>query len=1727
MEKERFLTILIPITDGDCEATVYASVAALVAAVPVDLENVDKIYILQDGTYQRLWRNPSTDEYEYHAVVDREFPYLGKPLEIFDFTYDAVRMGQAPTISAQGVMWFADKDSDGNDVTLEGMWTQECHVSFNGENYYLKQIPTSSKSNEDARYRYDIDFVSERVILERVYLYDVVQPFVTEKPISESSQFSFYGNVEELAKRINASLIRSGLSTLTRKYVAYPNTTGTTVPYLTYEQWNQVMVDPVPLVGTVFANVGELNVFRASVYTALGGNYNRYLMGYIYENEDGVYTLTGYQCKIGMNKIGKLTTSEEKLITFDNNTIHEALQQVHDTFELQYYITKEKDTQGDFTGNTAIWIADCEHDFADWDPTALDGEGDYVRDDDLVPTTESPFDYGSENELLSKEKANTTDKIVTRITGVGSTENIPWYYPNPNPDGWIRPVYLRDGTEVQDKLIDYPTSEGSTINESSWYERFLKNRIGNTMRWGMLENIVTSMQKPGYNSTDKVYSTYFYIDRPSSSSPKLTLDFDFLKHGASHMTRFTAFLFRDIPNYQNIPYAQYDSSATYQSPTDFQRACALHDGSVPVALPYSCSYRLVINIYVSSRPERQRYDYEGYKYNGTQVTGAAAHDEYIEGVHHHYNAQPPAYIGEDFYQLDDLVPYAEWNELTFLMTGDEGVLHTFTLSSAGRSIDGTSATHQAPVPRILGKSYKNWNATGVHVAGTLVLECTDQTPCDINTGLHQTAYTPSFMNADEWFNKFMVFTARVYDATCWCIGNKSVSLYDYGMNNEEDDVYEPLSAEPFDWSTNYTSYYKLQGGNYVPVTGSSAPTFSAGTYYKMFPSLNYHDGSILPQLFDEIAFQRVKWVTPQQNLMPEVYIKTDGERRFYQAHNYYDSEEESLLDGTADTMVGEVQVGNKVRNPIYKENESDGDDEHYQFENEYIQRLPHEHIEDFDDVKPTIKEQRNYVAVSITQAQFDAQKKFFYTKDQDGEYIQCTNASVYSASTDYYALLRIDIVETFGYDTYDSDEIWESNDGGSIRGEYKHPYFFAKLRPLGFNIFDLALQDDMVLSMTTGNCGACNFKIGVDENTGKNPVQVWEYDVYGGPTYANRGDKLYSKGDLRRYVDTTSLYYNTNDTEDGYFNVERGVDIISGGRPLTMASSVPMFESYVYTAEYIESGFVGVMKQEGKLHFEGDVMTSGRFLDNQQDTSEDYVWVALMKDTDTYGVIMPAARPYYNDHQLDVYIRPKSMTDVHTDSSTISVDEANADKFVLTNIRMPQVYLRRAERDLSRKLVAYMYDNNYQKFNFSIKFSRIYLAQNADTDENLNENSVLYVSFNNRTYRQYVKHYTYRMSHDEVLPEISVDVNEELNVTRTSIQQQAAIGKRNNKTAIAHASAVIHQAVTSIERRTVSKNGNTIVGGNIIGLGSGTSLVEMAKSSQSQAESISSIGVRMETDYYKRDDFKVENGSDLNIGDEVFLPTMHKSGGVLSRRRWDSSQGRFVADTSEVFAPAFLDDTDKRLVDYHGEYQLLTSQPDDWATNFADYFKVVGGEYVALEQAETFAQNTYYTFAESVEQNSITPARVSGAQINYGASGVVKPLYMSSNVISERDYELLASQPSDWGSAGRETYYKKNANGDFEPITGSPAFAVNTYYKEVATAYSVALTEEYSNIVGAIDQIDVALRCASVTITQNQGGGYDGTFIYQIHPVRQAIDTEPDTCPAETSDFWFRTSTQS
>ena len=50
-------------------------------------------------------------------------------------------------------------------------------------------------------------------------------------------------------------------------------------------------------------------------------------------------------------------------------------------------------------------------------------------------------------------------------------------------------------------------------------------------------------------------------------------------------------------------------------------------------------------------------------------------------------------------------------------------------------------------------------------------------------------------------------------------------------NDTDPAQYVVTESKPLDWDTKYTSYYTESSGTYSHVTGDSAPTWSANTYY--------------------------------------------------------------------------------------------------------------------------------------------------------------------------------------------------------------------------------------------------------------------------------------------------------------------------------------------------------------------------------------------------------------------------------------------------------------------------------------------------------------------------------------------------------------------------------------------------------------------------------------------------------------------------------------------------------------------------------------------------------------------------------------------------------------------------------------------------------------------------------------------------------------------------------
>lgn len=310
-----------------------------------------------------------------------------------------------------------------------------------------------------------------------------------------------------------------------------------------------------------------------------------------------------------------------------------------------------------------------------------------------------------------------------------------------------------------------------------------------------------------------------------------------------------------------------------------------------------------------------------------------------------------------------------------------------------------------------------------------------------------------------------------------------------------------------------------------------------------------------------------------------------------------------------------------------------------------------------------------------------------YSKDRPKEYI-LNNDEIFPTieGMTNASGLRIDMFSEFAYDKDDNDEIYpEDYEDSNLAGKYKHPYFFGKLRKFngehGFNLFDHAIEG-------------------------------------GEMTFSFKTGKV------------------------GGCNFKVGVDEDEGKYNLVQ----------VYEVDTYEDGFGWHRKGELKRDEDGNVLSG--YAPNggsqtpqacQQDTVNNEVWIALKKDVDTFGVLMP------NDEN--------------------SYRPSTEDTFVIINIDLPEAYVTAAEKRLENEIIKYMSENNDYKFTFSAKLSRIFFAENDKFASELNENSKVSVEYNGVIYPMYISSYSYSVNGTEVLPEVQIELNDEIKIFKSAKQK--------------------------------------------------------------------------------------------------------------------------------------------------------------------------------------------------------------------------------------------------------------------------------------------------------------------------------------------------------------------
>ena len=394
--------------------------------------------------------------------------------------------------------------------------------------------------------------------------------------------------------------------------------------------------------------------------------------------------------------------------------------------------------------------------------------------------------------------------------------------------------------------------------------------------------------------------------------------------------------------------------------------------------------------------------------------------------------------------------------------------------------------------------------------------------------------------------------------------------------------------------------------------------------------------------------------------------------------------------------------------------------------------------------------------------------------------------------------------------------------------DYVHPYFFVKLPALGFNLFTHASEKGaMSVSITSGHSASCTFEIGVSEKTKKNFVALDE---------------------------------NNNLIRDNNGNV------ICNRRVFTFNGALGDFE---VSDENITKGRENISTLPDKFS-------------QQNDTTNNEVWIALKKDLNTFGTLMPAFE------------------------SAIS----NGDEFVLLNIDLPFEYVLNAERELSKAIIKELHEQNRDKVSFSVDFSSIFFEEDKANKgvgreddyfiNKLTENSCLEIKYLSKVYRLFVSNYTKTFSSDSVLPKITISVQENV----TPIKRLKFI-TQNDRFVIANGftGRQTAQEVYKIQTKTEDN------------IGLGTSGIY--ESSDSVVGPLVTTGSTIKT---------------VNFG-------VNSKGDLTINVKPQTSSSKDGSQVESVSIPKFYEDTQKELEQLKSDIQSVTNKVEEKVSSngFASY----------------------------------------------------------------------------------------------------------------------------------------------------------------------------------------------
>lgn len=1182
----------------------------------------------------------------YQPAVPFYFHNTSEQIYLKDFTYTAERMGKTPTLTAD----FYDKECYDNiwdnDTTDPKYRFSDIFTIFRGERYYFKLTPQSQLQNTDERYKHTINFVSEREKLEHAKMFDVVTTSTPDAPVSDSSKFVFYGTLSEFADRINASLIKEGVT---------------------------------------FATT---------------------------HNDTTIYS--GYHVVIDDDVTEEQRTTAAT-VSIENNSILQALDHLDTDYGVSYYVVGYE-----------IHIGD--------------------KQADLTGTGHPALEYGADDSLIQITRQNVTKDIITRITGYGSEDNIPYYYPNPCESGFLQAIY------------DQRTGSSGYVKHPYEYTK-INNAVTKAIPLLSITNepIYPNTGDKYYNSSDRKIYTYngtawadgayaVYGDAYTFGGKiymrRSTADTNYGRTLIDKSSEYNKFLKNARGDYFEYgrPYNVYPTidPTIYTDPNTQQKYRIIL---------YEISMDEAVQLYARFSSNRYSPNSGSSLLETTSNTGSAESELFalhdISFNTNHVLVKIRQNVGYEFvngyrYESSTIPVYNNGH-------GDVNV-------NFPEAFYSESGLYRACTAR--REFIFDWMVEDKDIGESITLGTSPMSP-----------------SGQPWHDRFVYcdqVTTGVYNVGRWYARwNWHNGYWEWGQGTkitpQTNKCYRDIpTGKIYRWNGSSYVYVATQASS-SPASLSNLPHLivyrkvwyrntNTGIPQKLFAGDDITQYGLAvngtPVRGDKITFDTAYYMQPQQYLMPSIYYNSNGQRRFFDAIQYPYSR---VRGKSIDYEIGEyvrhfIAGGYKVANLNYASDNSG--DVYYEFENIIDKGHPRTHVEQISDIKPSIE------GMTVT----------------------------VSGQT-----IRADIFEDFCYDDLDCDDTWDAYEreaAGDDTLNLKHPHFFAKLRPLGFNLFDMAIDEaEMVVNFNTGCCMACSFKIKVGKDTMQNVIALFDTDVY----RENDNGVMalwHTAGTPMRYSDRP-LYSDINGT--------------------TEIPSIPPPQGRGND-------------DDDAIKYDGDVITSDVHLDNVQesqlDTTSNYVWIALEKDINTFSYPMPSV---VNN------MKPNSYTDTSSENT--------ADKFVFTHIKMPLQFVRSAEERLSKALVEYMDKNNAELFHYSIKFSRIFLSESTNTyADDLNENVKLHILYADHSEKSfYVKSYTYKKVAKEPLPEISVELRENINVVRyryanrIDIHRWDEIEEWNRRAepvlrdlmgnGNGNGSSVVNgNMVANLSRHLVSRNGSTLRG---------------------------------------------------------------------------------------------------------------------------------------------------------------------------------------------------------------------------------------------------------------------------------------------------------------------------